>query len=228
MPENTFGKKTYNGFLGVVTGDVIGSSKLRKDALADLEQVLRKIYAETTKHLDCDLPEQSFAVFRGDSFQYVLDKPGKALRTAIMFSCLAKCQNVDGNSDGLDVRQSLGVGPGWFDRSQNWTNGHGEAYEISGHGLDGMGSRDRLKAWIRGPQANSAEEEMVEVLNTLLSKWSRKQCQAIAGVLAGKTQKEIAEEIGITQPAVSYRLDAARKDLTLALVRPFEDKWQTV
>lgn len=78
-------------------------------------------------------------MYRGDSFQVVVDNPELALSVAIALRAKLKASTPD-KSEVWDARLSLGIGDVSF-ASGNILTSDGEAFRLSGRAFDNIGKK---------------------------------------------------------------------------------------
>lgn len=117
------------GLIAVITGDLVGSSKLSSDVfgpvMSDLARLLKKFRARYGIEFD---------IYRGDSFQLVTP-PSMAATLATMIDLALRSGDF-----AVEVRQCIGIGTGETGK-QGVKTATGEAYILSGQGLDTMKGR---------------------------------------------------------------------------------------
>lgn len=198
-----------NRLYAVITGDIVGSSKLTASQRSHLLSVLKSSF-KTINDILPDGIRAPFEIHRGDSFQGVLFKPKIALRVAIAIrASLRHGFQTKQRRYALDARIAVGIGHIDFLPEDRGSEGDGEAFRLSGQTLDEMKGDQRLI--IRTPwQAVDAELDIeCALLDAMINRWSAEQSQAILGQIRGLTQKRAAKEFGISQPAVRQRLKSA-------------------
>lgn len=211
-----------SGLYAVVTGDIVGSSKLTTSQRSRLLSVLKSSF-KTIENVLPDKIRAPFEIHRGDSFQGVLSKPESALRVAIAIRAgLRHGFETKQRRYALDARIAVGIGPIDFLPAGRGSEGDGEAFRRSGPILDGMKGDHRLL--IRTPwQAVDAELDIeCALLDAMINRWSAEQAQAILGLIRGLTQERAAKEFGISQPAVRQRLKSAGGWAIEGLCRRYE------
>ena len=114
---------------GVITGDIVGSQQLTgsqyRTVLTQLERSLTALCTEYSG---------SFDIFRGDAFQVQLTEPEHSMKVATALRLSLKAGEVS-----ADIRQSVGLGTA-ADRWSSPNRSNGEAFVLSGNGLDAMKS----------------------------------------------------------------------------------------
>jgi hypothetical protein len=197
----------------VLTGDLQNSSTLMAQAGSDSPaRVLKAAFEQLRKGLGHGAILGQPAIFRGDSFQLLLADAGASLRWSLLLACRVKASAADLFDFNMPLpRLGLGIGSvSYRPKRGPITAGQGEAFERSGLALDETKATQCLLQ-IRTPWQEPDRELAIQcrLIDHLLKGLSVEQCLAIAGILEGHTQNEIASHLGITQPAVHSRLAAA-------------------
>jgi hypothetical protein len=167
----------------VLTGDIIRSQRFD---LATRESIRREIASATERlrqspSLNGALP-LAVQQFRGDGWQLPVRTPGVSLRVCLL---LRGQLRVHFNKEGIDTRICIGVGEmpeaAMFD---------GEAYILSGQGLDAMPKRGGANlALTLSPKLGewqgfaSAIQPMLHAVDYLVERWTAKQAEAVLRVL---------------------------------------------
>lgn len=206
----------------VVTGDIVGSTKLKAGQRSQLLRVIKR----SLRRIDDILPGKvcaPFTIHRGDSFQGVLSKPEAALRAVIIIRAGVRFGSQTRRlRHALDARAAVGIGTVDFLPAGRASEGDGEAFHRSGQTLDVMKGDQRLV--FRTPWQEIDTELDVEcaLLDALVNRWSAEQAGAILAQIRGLTQEQAAEEFGISQPAVRQRLERAGGWAVERLCRRYE------
>jgi hypothetical protein len=211
----------------VLTGDLIGSSRFR---IQQREEVLSNL-KDSFQEISPDFIASPFVIFRGDSFQGVLARPGEALKAALIIraSLLSKYK---GKRTRLDARIAIGIGTIDYLPPDQAGEGDGEAFRNSGPELDKM-KKGEQNLILRTPWAEINEELRTEcaLLDVLIQRLTKEQAEAIVYQLQKKfvvgttspqhkdlksqyqvliheiiTQEDIAKILNISQSALSQRL----------------------
>ena len=196
----------------VVTGDIVGSSRLAETERARLHRVLTLGSKTLRSHYPGQIP---FAVdiFRGDAWQLLLRDPSLALRAGLAYRVYIR---VGMQSRRVDTRMGIGVGTvSYLPEEGGVSSADGESFRLSGEALEGLSSGKRMA--FRAREALSEElsyaiDVIVELIDVLASDWTVKQAQAVAGALWGWTQERIGDswpQGAISQQAVGQHLDRA-------------------
>lgn len=174
----------------VVTGDIVKSSKLptaERERLPGLMQQasddLREVFGEFVP--------AGVDIFRGDSWQMLVSDPVKSLRCGLFYRA-----DLKGKLDEkkFDTRMSIGIGTIDMLPEDRVTLGSGQAFELSGKGLDAMKRKQRacLVMPERGPMVECLQT-IVMLMDTIARGWTNQQAYAVAGAMRGLTHEQIAE-----------------------------------
>jgi len=198
----------------VITGDIVRSELIAIDKRDMLLKVLRDI--------EGDLQEKSpmrMEMFRGDSFQIVLEHPEASMEVATMIRAGLKSNSPTGENEVWDARLSIGIGTINY-QSDSIVTSDGEAFKLSGRGLDAMG-KSRLAAKTCWEDVNEELDVMLAFVDDLITGWSVNQANAVYhSVALGLLQADIATQIEKSQQNVSKTLNSSKEWLLkLALNR---------
>lgn len=200
MPQNR-NPKLYS----VITGDIIKSSKLSIEMHKKLVKVLRNCSKEVSKVFTGALKYEP-ELFRGDSWQLLIQKPEKALSIALFYRAYLKA-NLMVNK--IDARMAISVGTVDYIES---SAGVGDAYKISGKALDKKG-----KPKIKFVSEVIKNPEVIDLIvynsDFISSRWTRNQSKIILLALQKYDQNKIALKLKISQQAVSKQLDSTGWDI---------------
>ncbi len=210
------------GLYAVITGDIVGSSKLTASQRGRLLSVLKSSF-HALKNIMIDGMRAPFEIHRGDSFQGVLSKPEAALRVAIAIrTCLRHGFETKQRRHALDARIAVGIGQIDFLPAGRGSEGDGSAFRRSGQTLDAMKGDQRLIIRTPWQELDAEFDTACALLDALINRWSSEQAQAILGQIRGLTQEKAAREFGVSQPAVRQRLKSAGGWAIEALCRRYE------
>ena len=196
----------------VLTGDIVGSSSLPGSGRQHFLQSLKSILDEIVAHDSMtDAFYGRFEIFRGDSFQGIFIRPAEALRAAIIIRAAIRSMRVlDATHARLDARIAVGLGKvDYLPEETSISEGDGEAYRLSGRTLDMMKRDERLAIITPWPEVNMELHTECALLDALIGKWTIEQAEAISRHLKRYKQREIADNLGISQPAAALRLKSA-------------------
>lgn len=121
-------------------------------------------------------------------------------------------------STKLDTRLSIGIGTVSFIPTRGLEGADGEAFRLSGEGLDRLTSDIRMGVSFPPSLANrlsAALDISLGLIDIQVRSWTQRQAEAIAGALAGLTQQEIGSQWvrrPVTQQAIAQHLDRAGWD----------------
>jgi hypothetical protein len=186
----------------VLTGDLIGST----DAGAAAVENAMVTLADAAKRVMVWIggSETRFTRSRGDGWQLTISDPTLALRIALYMIASLRTARPQ-----INTRISIGIGSIGTLGSADLSDASGEAFVISGHGLDKMRGTSSLS--VNGRAVKEPLKAIALLLEDRASHWSTEQAEAMMHYLHpySPTLKDIAQIIGISPQAVSYRLSGA-------------------
>jgi hypothetical protein len=188
--------------LAVLTGDFVGSSRLGGTSLDAAMATLAEA-AETAADWAGNARAARFTRFRGDGWQCLAPSPELSLRVMLYLRARLRALGAE-----FDTRISAGVGPGTLPAS-DLSAGTGQAFELSGHGLDSLGRAARLGiAWPGGPVGPAALDALVATCDEISRRWTPRQARVVALRLQpdAPSQSEIGGRFGISQQMVAKHL----------------------
>jgi hypothetical protein len=209
---------TYNKMRGVITGDIVGSSQIKTEYRERLLNCLNTM----EKELQCVSPFR-MELFRGDSFQLLVDDPAAAAKVAILLRA-GLINHTPNQGKGIwDAKISLGIGNVEF-LSDNIVTSDGEAFQYSGRQLDLMG-KHRLTIKTPWQDVNDELEVSTAFVDDIITGWSSKQAGMIyLSLKQDAPKKEVAEHIGTSVQNVRNVLSSAREPL----IRMYLERYCTV
>lgn len=218
----------------VITGDIIESSLLQPETKALLSNVLRRTLKGWEEKF-----EMKSELYRGDSFQCLLNKPIVALRVSLLIKTYIKSLNPSEPFDIymrknpqisksevitkwlVDARLAIGIGEVDLEMKSIATS-DGEAFQISGRLLDEIKSvKQTLAIKTRDSNNNELETELI-LLDNIMSRATALQCEVINLKLLGFTEMNIAKKLKIQQSAVNQRSVSAGWNAIDKMVKRFE------
>ena len=214
--------KTYS----ILTGDVVGSKKVKG---TDRELLHACFESAGQKMLDSfsEFVPYPPEFFRGDSWQFLVTDPAMSLRIGIFFRALIKaCMQKNRN----DTRISIGLGSIEFLPAGRVSSGDGDAFRLSGGGLDRIHKPERMGIFFPAyleSDVTRAVEVIVKLIDLKVKEWTGKQARAISGALLGLTQASIARDWfnkEVTQQAVGQHLDRAGYATIALAIEYFESQ----
>lgn len=195
---------------GVITGDIVGSTKINVDYRSVLENTAADIAS-------CKSPGFRLDFYRGDSFQSFLHDPADGLVIMLLLKAgLRKYPLKEtGNSieDALDARQSLGIGEISTPMAVDTPLGKmdGAAFVRSGRSLESMKEHSAsLRITTGKDQLDQEFSAVCPLVDALANRWTINQAEAIYFyLLENLTQQEIGDRLGISQRGAGKRLEAS-------------------
>ena len=200
---------------GIITGDIVNSSRIKHQDRAELLNCLSIMGDE----LQCVSP-YTMELFRGDSFQLLIENPCEAMRIAILLRAGLIYHTLN-KADGVwDARISLGIGNVEF-LSEKIVTSDGEAFQYSGRQLDSMG-KQRLAVMTPWKDVNEELDLSTSFIDDIINGWSSKQARMIYLTLRQDSpKKDVAKEIGTSVQNVRNVLSSAKEHL----VRKYLDRY---
>lgn len=191
--------------IAVITGDIINSRKVNtpKIWLKPLKKLLNNFGRSPKK----------WEIYRGDSFQLVLQKPEESILVALLIKSQIK------SIKHLDVRLAIGIGEE-SDLASRITESTGTAFIHSGEKFE------ELKKIKQNLAIKSPWEDLDEALNLMISlaliamnKWSVISAEMVCYSLQNQSlsQKELGEKLHRTQSSISERQKRAHYSEILSL-----------
>ena len=188
----------------VITGDIANFTSVAIDKREELIDRTSALIKSWVSH------EEYAEIFRGDSFQLLFDDVAEALKRSIQIRCWFKSYSGATGNEPLDARLSVGIGEvAYFGRSV--LDADGEAFHLSGRAFDNMKStQNYFQVSTSNQQLNEQFNIILNLANIIISQWTKNQAEVIFLLLEGKTQQEMAGELGIAQSAVNNRIKLSR------------------
>jgi hypothetical protein len=201
--------------LAVLSGDLINSTQYEVETLKSVLLVLKKEF----KTLATQYPEEaiSFSIYRGDSFQGVIENIALALPIALQIkaaiSNFTKVKHTPKNATPIpDVRISIGIGEASYQKGA-LAESNGEAFILSGRTLDAMKIEGAKMALTTAD--NDINEEFkvhLKFLDAITNRWSIASAEVIYYLIKGFKEQEIAHTLNRSQAAINQRKKAAGWD----------------
>ena len=192
----------------VITGDFIDSSD---QSGAQLDRAMALV-ARQAEHLSAQAGGNTrFTRYRGDGWQIFLDTPGLCLAAVLQIAAALRADRQD-----MVTRQSIGLGTVSHLPDGDLAAARGEAFELSGHGLDRMkrGARLTIENRLIVTPWHAA---IIGFAEFHTARWTPEQAEAMAlwlrdqadATQADGTQADLAAVLGITRQACQARLAGA-------------------
>ena len=211
----------------VITGDIVKSTSLSSDELDSVRETLHE-WVAVAKRWKRGIIKGRAEFFRGDAWQLLLPDASMALRVGVLLRAGLISQGT------ADTRFSIGIGGAEKISTKRVSLSTGEAFVLSGHGLDGMNQYSKVT--IRVPESVGGLVEWLPVVGQLcdvvMSGWTARQAEIITHAVNPKSpkQEEIAESLAppISRQAVTKALDGANWNALQNVIRTFEKtNWQS-
>jgi hypothetical protein len=170
--------------------------------------LLEKAWAQTTEAFPGAIPFK-IDVFRGDGWQLLMSDRQRCLRIGLFFRACLRAM-LAGEHE-LDTRMAIALGSVDFVR-ERVSQGDGEAYRLSGHGLEAMPRKQRLILILSEDNQPVELTVIVRLLDAIVQGWTSRQALAIQGGLQGWASQKIAKKWPnmISQQAITKHLAGAQ------------------
>lgn len=192
----------------IITGDIVASSLLSSNK----RKMLHKVMVDSSKVLQDEFKDavpMGVDIFRGDSWQIILSKPAKALRLALFYRAILRAKM---ESHRFDTRMAIALGHVDFIPGNRVSEGYGEAYQLSGKALESMPKANNMSFVFPGMELEKVLSVVIQLIDSISSRWSDRQALAVTGALRGWKQEKIAEKWWkkkVSQQAVAQHLSRA-------------------
>jgi hypothetical protein len=187
----------------VITGDIINFTRLdnekRQSLIAATEKLLKSWVAK---------PNEA-EVFRGDSYQLIMDDISDAIKKSIQLICWFIKHSDGANNIQLSSRVSVGIGKIAY-KGKSVLDSDGEAFHQSGRYFDKMSAGEILAIKTTNEEINQQITIILSFINLFICQWTPNQAEVIYLACEGYTQLKMAEKLSINQGAVNRRLKAAK------------------
>lgn len=181
----------------VITGDISGFTKLDSRS--------REMLINSTRELMNTWAESKDArIFRGDSFQMLFKDAAQGLKRCIQLRCWFKKNRISPDVL-LDARMAVGVGDIAY-IGESVLDSDGEAFHLSGRAFDAMENDEFFKVITADPELNKQLAVICNLLDVIISGWTRNQAEVIYLAIEDRTQQQMAEELKVVQSAINNRL----------------------
>ena len=199
--------------IAVITADIINSTTVETMVwLNPLKEELNKIGSNP----------KDWEIYRGDSFQLVIDDPALALISAIKIKAVIK------SIGKIDIRIAIGLGERSYE-AEKVTESNGTAFINSGSKFEVL-KKEKQNLAIK---TNSAKFDLEMNLYLKLGliamdNWTENSAEIVKLTLdnPSQSQDEIGKQIGIKQATVSHRLKRAYFSEMLELNEIYKIKLQ--
>lgn len=172
----------------VITGDIISSTSIPFEERKKLLEIFDKIVNDLQS-----LCELKCEIFRGDSFQILVEKAELALEVAVLIRAGLKMNTPENSKIIWDARVAIGVGEIEFIDDKVITS-DGEAFKYSGRAFDEL-IKTNLTIKTRWDNINEELKLSTLFADDIISNWTEIQAFVVyKSLLLNKSQKEIAYE----------------------------------
>ncbi|WP_299799977.1 SatD family protein [uncultured Maribacter sp.] len=195
--------------IAIITGDIINSENHPSSQWIDL---LKNYFNQF------GTSPMNWEIYRGDEFQLKVTERN-ALFTAIRIKAMLK------TIKGLDVRMGIGIGLETY-VGTGVTESNGPAYQRSGRNFETLKeSKINLSIATGETENDRTLNLMLRLALDFMDDWSVVSAEIVTLSLdyPHYSQKEIAQQLGIKQSAVSQRLKRARLDLVLDVLSYYKE-----
>ncbi|MCU0423116.1 MAG: hypothetical protein MUC81_09920 [Bacteroidia bacterium] len=218
----------------VITGDIIQSTKMTASQRISLIKYLENALYNWSKDYNFQ-----YEIYRGDSFQCLLNHPLYALRVALQVKTYirglnpnsvyklsaekqpSKVQTMIYPIWMFDIRLAIGIGE-VEGKTRSLRIANGNAFLLSGRSLDSL---KRIKQTL-GIASNDVFQVELDtefyLLDHIISKTTALQSEVICLKLLGYPEIEIAKMLGIAQSAVNQRSNKGGWNAIAKMVRRYE------
>lgn len=205
--------------IAVLTGDIVFSSSAKSSE--EWRPLLKEVFRIIERRYE--VLGAGVEMHRGDGFQLGLANPAQGLEVALLLRAgIIKNPGIPKN---LDARIAIGIGDyAHFYNSVNEADG--EVFQRSGRTLDAM-KKGEVRIALSSPNSDFDEEMKTTFAfaDILIRSWSKADAEIVwFNLIDELNQAEIAEKLGISQPAVSKRKARAHIDELKLLLARFANK----
>jgi len=191
----------------VLTGDIVKSSSL---IAAQLESVRECVLGavEQARGWQRGTVKGRAEFYRGDAWQVLVGEVSRALRIAVLIRASLIAQGI------ADTRISVGLGSVENLSRTRVSLSTGQAFVLSGHGLENMSHHCRLS--IEAARAEPLAgwlKTAVRLTDAVISRWKSRQAEIVVAALSPNepTHEQIAHSLSpaISRQSVSKSLESA-------------------
>jgi hypothetical protein len=201
--------------IAIVSGDLINSSAYDLKDLKAVVLVLKKEFSVLEKQYSDE--SVYFSIYRGDSFQGVIENTELALAVALQIKAAVRAYVMSNDRPKnaipiADIRISIGIGKATY-KKEALEESNGEAFHFSGRTLDTMKSEGMKMALTTADQEMNAEFKVhLKFLDAITDRWSVASAEVVYYLLKNLKEQEIATKLNRSQAAINQRKKAAGWD----------------
>ncbi|GHC51697.1 hypothetical protein [Ulvibacter litoralis] len=200
--------------IAILSGDLINSSEYESTTLKAVVTTLKKEFAV----IEAQYPGEriSFSIYRGDSFQGVVENPVLALTIALQIkaavNAVTNAEVSKSTTPIAGIRISIGIGEATYQKDA-LAESNGEAFQYSGRTLDIMKAEGmKMALTTANADVNSEFKVQLKFLDATTDRWSIASAEVVYFLLKGYKEQEIATELSRSQAAINLRKKAAGWD----------------
>jgi hypothetical protein len=196
---------------GVITGDIVNSTKLGSSTEKKLLRKLNEVLAP-----------YKFEFYRGDSFQVYQADATQCLKTALLCRAAAISLSKE-DEEKFDIRLGIGIGETQTP-VRNLSTAKGEAFLLSGRALDAiLASEVRLSMATGNSLANEGLQVLSAYMNAIFKGMTAKQAAVIFELLKGQTQQVVAKKLKKSKSTINQHVNAGRWEEIAQLLIHYEN-----
>lgn len=203
----------------VISGDLVAYTSLNALEKEQLEQQLEQLFIILKEHFNTYGRR-----VKGDYLECVVPNPAQALQVALILKTAITAFEIDrdSNDERLKAFQTYGIrlalGYGTLDRYDPEKGIiDGEAIYKSGRAISKESTHNKDRIVIKNTMFVSTNDSLLKntletllaLLDHILSKVTTRQSEILYHKLLGKSEKEIAAHLGISQPSVNQHSTAS-------------------
>jgi SatD family (SatD) len=196
--------------IAIITGDLIKSNKVPAKVWTNKLKDVLSSFGNSPK---------TWIIYRGDEFQVEISNPEDALSAAILIKSAVK------SIGKIDVRMSIGLGVKNLNASKI-IESNGSAFVNSGRSFEHLKKSGITLACTCDDEAINVDMNFVLSMATegFMDKWSQASSEIVYLMLTHQNlnQTEMALKLDMAQSAISKRLNRAKYDLVLELIKYYQ------
>jgi hypothetical protein len=201
--------------LAILSGDLIDSSHYKAKTLKSVIALLKKEFNALEKVYPNEI--MTFSIYRGDSFQGVVENISLALPIALQIKAAVSSytESTEQPKNALPVagiRISIGIGQANYQKNA-LAESNGEAFQFSGRTLDAMKSEGtQMALTTKLDEVNAEFKVHLKFLDAITDRWSTASAEVVYFLLKGYKERDIASALNRSQAAINQRKKAAGWD----------------
>lgn len=212
----------------VLTGDIVKSSRLSPRQLESVRSSLTGAVS-IVRHWQQGLVKDKPDFFRGDAWQLLLMDTARALRVGVYLRAAVLAKGL------ADTRVSIGLGGVDKVSPRRISLSMGQAFTLSGHGLDNMTQYSKMTIEIPEPAdpLSGWLPVVAHLCDSLMGQWTQRQAEVVCVALdpGEPDQDKIAKTLKppVSKQAVAKALNGANWYAIREAVRLFETtSWRSI